>query len=96
VVLPKKGKRSEADRLREGSREFGRVRKWHSGVESAIHGLVAGNGLGVCRDKGVDGYDRYVSMAILGRNLHTLGNVVKEKERKNGKRDNDYLFNLIF
>jgi hypothetical protein len=87
VVLPKKGKRSESDRLREGSKEFGKVRKWHSGVESAIHALGAGNGMTVCRDKGYDGYERYIAMAVLGRNLQTLGSILIVKERERRKKD---------
>jgi hypothetical protein len=82
AVLPKKGKRAAADAEREGSKEFGRLRKWHAGVESAIHALQAGNGLGVCRDKGIDGYQRYLALGVLGRNLQRLGTIFLEKERK--------------
>jgi len=81
VVLPKKGKRSAADSLREGAKDFGDVRCWHAGIESAINALQAGNGLDVCRDKGVDGYRRYLALGVLGRNLHTLGNIFVDKER---------------
>jgi hypothetical protein len=76
--LPKKGKRSQADTQREGSKEFGKMRKWHPGIESAIHALGVGNGLVVCRDKD---YDRYVALGVLGRNLHNLGTILMEKER---------------
>lgn len=82
VVLPKKGKRSGSDAQREGAKEFGKLRKWHAGVESAIHALQAGNGLSLCRDKGIDGYQRYLALGVLGRNLQTLGNIFLEKERK--------------
>ena len=53
AVLPKKGRRAASDADREGAKEFGRLRKWHAGVESAIAALQAGNGLNICRDKGV-------------------------------------------
>lgn len=76
--LPKKGKRSQADTQREGSKQFGKMRKWHPGVESAIHALGVGNGLIVCRDKD---YDRYVSLGVLGRNLHNLGTILMEQQR---------------
>jgi hypothetical protein len=66
LVLPKKGRRSHADKIREGAKEFGAIRKWHSGVESAIHALVSGNGMKVCRDKGCTGYDRYVDNHLKG------------------------------
>ena len=82
AVLPKKGKRAAADTEREVTKEFGRLRKWHAGVESAIHALQAGNGLAVCRDKGVDGYQRYLALGVLGRNLQRLGTIFLEKERK--------------
>lgn len=94
VALPKKGGHSEADRLREGSEQFRKVRKWHSGIESAIHSLGAGNGMKVCRDKGATGYDRYVAMAILGRNLHVLGNILLEKERRRRRKNQDPLGSL--
>ena len=82
VVLPKKGKLSQVDKEREGSKEFGTVRKWHAGVESAINALGAGNGLNLCRDKGDEGYERYLALGVLGRNLQTLGTILLEKERE--------------
>lgn len=82
AVLPKKGKRAAADAEREGAEEFGRLRKWHAGVESAIHALQAGNGLAVCRDKGIEGYQRYLALGVLGRNLQRLGTIFLEKERQ--------------
>jgi hypothetical protein len=84
AVLPKKGKRSKADAQREGSKEFGKIRKWHSGIESAIHALGSGNGLSVCRDKD---YNRYIALGVLGRNLQTLGNILIEKERKRKEKE---------
>lgn len=78
VFLPKKGKRSKIDKLREESKEFLKSRKWHPGIESAIHALGVGNGLIVCRDKD---FKRYVALGVLGRNLHSLGTILMEKER---------------
>jgi hypothetical protein len=82
ACLPKKGGRSQADKIREGVREFADARRKHAGVESAIHALVAGNGLDRCRDKGPDGYRRYFALAVLGRNLHTLGRILINQERE--------------
>lgn len=82
ACLPKKGGRSQADKIRESVREFGNARKKHAGVESAIHALMAGNGLDRCRDKGPDGYRRYFALAVLGRNLHTLGRLLINQERE--------------
>jgi len=86
VALPKKGRRSASDQQRETAREFGTIRKWHAGVESAIHAL-GHNGLQLCRDKGPDNYERYIAMAALGRNLHTLGKILIDKERRKRKKD---------
>lgn len=85
-VLPKKGKRSAEEQQRESSPEFGNIRKWHSGVESVIHSLVAGNGMKVCRDKGSTAYARYLAMAVLGRNLQTLGTILLKKEREKQRK----------
>ena len=45
-------------------------------IESAIGALQAGNGQKRCRDRSKRGYDRYVALGILGRNLHTLGKLL--------------------
>lgn len=82
ACLPKKGKRDMAAKLREGAPAFRQARRWHAGVESAIHGLVAGNGLTVCRDHGEAGYKRYVALGVLGRNLHTLGRILLQRAQE--------------
>ena len=45
-------------------------------MESLIGSLQAGNGLERCRDRSARGFQRYVGLGILGRNLHVLGKVV--------------------
>ena len=45
-------------------------------VEAAIGAMQAGNGLERCRDKTDRGYERYVGLGILGRNLQTLGKLL--------------------
>ena len=91
VALPKKGKRSAADNEREGGKDFGDLRKWHAGVESAIGALQRGNGMSKCRDKGADGYRRYIAMAALGRNLQVLGTILLEKERERQRSESELL-----
>ncbi len=87
VVLPKKGRLSEADKLREGSDEFKKLRNKHSAVESAINGLEQG-GLDVCPDHGIHGFKRYVSLAVLSRNIKRLGTIIRQqaKEKEARKR----------
>jgi hypothetical protein len=88
-VVPKKGKRSAAEAARESDSQFIRLRRRHSGVESAINALEA-HGLDICRDHGIDGFKRYVALAVVGRNLHRLGAILlaqeAERERRRRKR----------
>src|ERR1035438_5835390 len=64
----------------EGSVEFRESRSRHPGVESAIGALQAGNGMERCRDRSKRGYERYVGLGILGRNLHVLGKLLIAQE----------------
>ncbi len=87
VVLPKKGRLSKADKSREENEEFKAKRKKHSGVESAINGLEQG-GLDVCPDHGIEGFKRYVSLAVVSRNIKRLGTLVRQhaQDKENRKR----------
>lgn len=84
-VVPKKGKRTTAEVERESDPEFIRLRRHHSGVESAINALEA-HGLDICRDHGIDGFKRYVALAVVGRNLHRLGAILLEQEAERERR----------
>ncbi len=61
---------------KEGTVAFRKARQNHPGVESEIGALQSGNGLKRCRDKGKRGFERYVAVGILGRNLQTLGKLL--------------------
>jgi IS5 family transposase len=74
--VPVRGCRQEERQQAEATAEFKQQRRRHPGVESAIHGLQAGNGLERCRDRTEQGLERYVGLAVLGRNLQVLGKVV--------------------
>ena len=50
-------------------------------VESAINALE-NHGLNRCPDRGIEGFERYVSLAVLGRNLQILGNLIQQKRFK--------------
>ena len=79
VVLPKKGKLSKADKVREHDPEFIRLRSKHSAVESCINALEV-HGLDRCLDHGIDGFKRYVALAVLARNIQHLGAVLRRQE----------------
>jgi transposase, IS5 family len=82
VCVPKPGKLSEEDKQRQSAPEFKKVCQWHSGIESTIHALGAGNGLALCRDKKYEGYRRYLALGVLARNVQVLGSLLL----KNAKR----------
>ncbi len=79
VVLPKKGKLSQKEKKKEHSEEFIKARHQHSAVESAINALEV-HGLDRCPDHGIDGFKRYVSLAVLGRNIQQLGVKLRQNE----------------
>ena len=87
AVLPKKGRLSQADKERESEPEYVQLRKQHSAVESAINALEV-HGLDKCPDHGLDGFKRYVAMAVVARNVQRLGAVLRqqEQEAENRKR----------
>jgi hypothetical protein len=74
--LPPRHPRQFAERLANASVEFHRLRQRHPGIESAIGALQSGNGLKRCRDHNEIGFERYLGLAILGRNIHVLGKLL--------------------
>jgi hypothetical protein len=85
VILPKKGRLSEADKARESDPEFVLLRRQHSAVESAINALGV-HGLDKCPDHGIDGFKRYVALAIVARNIQRLGAILREQEQQAADR----------
>jgi hypothetical protein len=81
VCLPKKGKLSKKDQELEYSEEFRQNRRKHSAVESAINALEV-HGLDICPDHGIDGFKRYVALAVVARNLQHLGALLQKQERE--------------
>lgn len=80
VALPKKGKLSKIDIERETSKEFVNAKKKHSSVESAINALEV-HGLDVCLDHGMNGFKRYVSLAVVSRNIQIIGAILTKQEK---------------
>lgn len=78
--LPKPGPKQAAQQERQASVSFRQARQRHPGVESAIGALQFGNGLERCRDHSEIGFQRYVALAMLGRNLHVLGKLLIARE----------------
>jgi len=85
AVLPKKGKLSRHDKQIEYSEPFVESRRKHAAVESAINALE-NHGLDRCLDHGLNGFKRYIALAMLARNLQKLGSLLREKELRRQKR----------
>ena len=93
VVLPRKGKLTPQAQAEEQSEEFVKARRQHSAVESAINALEV-HGLDRCPDQGIDGFRRYVALAVVARNIHRIGAILWKEEqmrarRKRGHGDRD-------
>lgn len=80
VCLPKPGSKQSVEQEEQASVKFHQARSRHPGVESAIGALQSGNGLQRCRDGTEIGFERYVALAALGRNIHTLGKLLIARE----------------
>ena len=85
VIMPKKGRRSQADQTRETQKTFRRLRRQHSGIESNINALEH-HGLNRCPDKGWSGFQRYVGFGILAYNLHKIGHQLLAHDRQRQPR----------
>ncbi len=78
VVLPKKGRLSEADKQIEFSEKFIEARHKHAAVESAINALE-NHGMDRCLDFGLKGFKRYVALAVVARNIQILGANLRQR-----------------
>lgn len=78
--LPMPGAKQAATQEKTASVEFREARQSHPGVESAIGALQSGNALKRCRDRTEKGFERYIGLGVLGRNLHVLGKLLIARE----------------
>jgi len=90
VTLPKKGKWSSKDEERETSDAFVAARKAHSAVESCINALEV-HGLDKCLDHGIEGFKRYVALAVVSRNIQKIGQIKRDTERERLARERERL-----
>jgi transposase, IS5 family len=81
LCMPKKGKRNKMEAKEESQKQFVKLRKKHSAVESNINCLEH-HGLDRCPDKGINAYLRYAGVGVLAYNLHKLGNFLIKQKRK--------------
>lgn len=82
LCLPKPGAKQSVVQQSEADDAFLAAQQNHPGVESAIGALQSGNALKRCRDRSEVGFERYLHLALLGRNLHTLGRLLIANENE--------------
>ena len=85
VVMPKKGRATVAEKKEYQSDNYKTYRRKHSAVESNINELEQG-GLDKVRDKGLDGFKKYVAWGVVAYNLKRLGRLCLEQRRKETKK----------
>lgn len=78
--LPKPGSKQSKQQQETATVQFRQAQTNHPGIESAIGALQSGNGLQRCRDRTEVGFERYMALAILGRNLQTLGKLLLARD----------------
>jgi len=78
-VLPRKGKLDNEQRKYESTDSFKELRRAHAAVESGINALE-NHGLDRVLDYGLDGFERYIALSIVARNIQLLGHTLQEME----------------
>jgi len=86
VVLPKKGYLDKHRQAIESEKEHVALKMKHSAVESGINALQV-HGLKKVSDSGIEGFKRYVALGVLGYNIHKLGAILLERDRKKMKKN---------
>lgn len=75
VIMPKKGKKNEAEKVEESAADFKLARRKHSAVESNINALEQ-HGLDRCPDRSIAHFKRYVALGVLSYNITLLGKLL--------------------
>jgi hypothetical protein len=87
VIMPKLGKRNQAEEEEEKSRGFKKYKNLHSTVESNINELE-NRGLDRCPDKGILNYKRYIALGVCAYNLKKIGKYIQDKKREEERANN--------
>ena len=92
--MPKKGKLSKKDKEIQNSKSYRYAKQKHSAIESAINALDV-HGLDKCPDHGIHGFERYVAIAIVARNIQRIGAIIHQRDQKlHEKRERRKRLNL--
>ncbi|MCP4270034.1 MAG: ISNCY family transposase [Candidatus Brocadiaceae bacterium] len=80
-ILPKKGKLTTQQKADTKKPQYIKFRHKHSRIESAIN-AIENHGLDRCRDHGKEGFQTYVGLAVIARNILQIGAIIRTKELK--------------
>jgi transposase, IS5 family len=80
LTMRKKGKLTKKEKKAANQPKYIERRNQHSAIESAINALEI-HGLDKCFDHGIDGFKRYVALAVVARNIQQLGAALHSKKR---------------
>jgi hypothetical protein len=85
-IMPKKGKRTEAENIEEKTPQFKRLKNAHSAIESNINELQH-SGLSRCPDKNLENFTKFINLAQAAYNIKRIGRIEINKElKKTSKR----------
>jgi transposase, IS5 family len=79
VCLPKAGKKSAEREEHERQGWFKRARRFRAGIEGRISVMKRREYLGRCRDRGEEGFGRWVGWGVLTANLGTIARTVADR-----------------
>jgi IS5 family transposase len=79
VCLPKAGKKSEKREEHKRQGWYKRARRFRAGIEGRISVMKRRQYLGCCRDRGEEGFDRWVGWGVLTANLGTIARTVADR-----------------
>jgi transposase, IS5 family len=81
VVVPRTGKLSAAQRVRERERGWRRRYRWRAGIEGRIHSLRRDDGLARSRSHGEIGLERDVGWGVLASDLRHLASAKSQRQQ---------------
>ncbi len=85
TAMPKKGGRTQEEQARQNDPAYQNARKGHAGVESCMNHLNH-RGLSLVRETSSESFERVVATSVLAANIHRLGTLVRDQERKRLRR----------
>lgn len=88
VVMPKKGKKNQAEQKEESQPAFKKLRNQHSAVESNINELEH-RGLDRCPDRGYVHFKRYVGLGVISYNIHKIGAEILKQRLAEKKKEKE-------